>query len=84
MRAPYQREAERAIAHLASVGQSRLAIMQVDDRFGADSAAGGLVELLGEHARGVIVSQVFPSGRSLAAPLIKEANDLARAKACRA
>jgi branched-chain amino acid transport system substrate-binding protein len=154
VRATYQREAERAIVHLASVGQNRIAIVQVDDSFGADSAAGatkgfeqariqpamvlkfdrakpdfstiapqvarsnvhavmfigsgsavadgtaalrkagskaqivtlsnnaagGFVKQLGEHARGIIVSQVFPNERSLAVPLIKEAHDLARAK----
>jgi ABC-type branched-subunit amino acid transport system substrate-binding protein len=153
VRATYQREAERAVSHLASVGQTRIAIVQVDDSFGQDSAAGalrgfeqarikpvahlkfdrskpdfapvapavvraeaqavlfigsgtavadgtkairalgsraqivtlsnnaaaGFVKLLGEHARGTIVSQVFPSERSLAVPIIKEAHDLARA-----
>ena len=154
VRATYQREAEKAVQHLLSIGVTRIAILQVDDSFGADSAAGalkgfaqanqkpslhlkfdrakpdfaaiapavvqsgaqalvfigtagavaegvkvlrgagsvaqivtlsnnasaGFVKQLGEHARGTIVSQVFPSERSLAVPLIKEAHDLARAK----
>jgi ABC-type branched-subunit amino acid transport system substrate-binding protein len=40
VRATYQREAARAIEHLASLGITRIAVMQTDDSFGADSAAG--------------------------------------------
>ena len=154
VRATYQREAERAIRHLSLIGLERIAVLQVDDSFGADSmagaqkgftavgkqpvmvekfnrakpdfgpvapkvvqadaqavlfigsgsavadgmkalraagsraqvvtlsnnASGGFVKLLGEHARGTIVTQVFPYERSLAAPIVKEAVDLARAK----
>lgn len=154
VRATYQREAERAIRHLSLIGLERIAVLQVDDSFGADSmagaqkgftavgkqpvlvekfnrakpdfgpvaprivqadaqavlfigsgsavadgmkvlraagsraqvvtlsnnASGGFVRLLGEHARGTIVTQVFPYERSLAAPIVKEAVDLARAK----
>lgn len=154
VRATYQREAEKAVVHLTSVGVTRIAIVQVDDSFGADctvgalrgfelaklkpaahlkfdrskpdfdpvasavqradaqavlliatgsmaadavkairaarsqaqvvtlsnNASAGFVKGLGEHARGTIVSQVFPSERSLAVPLIKEAHDLAQAK----
>jgi branched-chain amino acid transport system substrate-binding protein len=151
VRATYQRESERAIAHLARIGLTRIALMHVDDSFGTDAAvgamrgfqaaklqpaatlkfdrskpdfapiasavvraetqavllvgagglvadglkalrqagsnaqvvtlsnnaAGGFVKQLGEHARGVIVSQVFPAERTLAVPMIKEAHDLA-------
>lgn len=154
VRATYQREAARAIEHLASIGQNRIAIIETDDSFGADSAAGamqgfakaklepvlrqktprdkpdysavaaeiaklnahavmviasagntanavkalraagsraqvvtlsnnasdGFIKLLGEHARGVIVTQVFPNERSVSYALIKEAQDLAKAK----
>lgn len=154
VRATYQREAAKAIEHLASTGVTRVAVLQTDDSFGADSAAGaakgfakiaqkplfldkfprdkpdfsalavkvakseaqavmiigsagntanavkairaagsrvqvvtlsnnasgGFVKLLGEHARGVIVTQVFPNERSVAYPLIKEAMELAKAK----
>ncbi|QIM54143.1 ABC transporter substrate-binding protein [Hydrogenophaga crocea] len=154
VRATYQREAARAIEHLASIGQNRIAILETDDSFGADGAAGamqgfakvklepvlrqktprekpdfsavaaeiaklqaqavmviasagntanavhalraagsraqvvtlsnnaseGFIKLLGEHARGVIVTQVFPNERSVSFPLIKEAQDLAKAK----
>ena len=154
VRATYQREAAKAIEHLASIGMTRIALLETDDSFGADSAAGalkgfatvkqtpvlqekfprdkpdftelaarvmksnaqavmvigsagnaangmkaireagsraqlvtlsnnaseGFIKLLGEHARGVIVTQVFPNERSVSFPLIKEAQDLARAK----
>jgi branched-chain amino acid transport system substrate-binding protein len=154
VRATYQREAARAIEHLASIGQTRIAVLETDDTFGADGAAGamlgfmkvklepvlrqktprdkpdfsavaaeitklqahavmviasagntanavkalraagsraqvvtlsnnaseGFIKLLGEHARGVIVTQVFPNERSVSYGLIKEAQDLAKAK----
>jgi ABC-type branched-subunit amino acid transport system substrate-binding protein len=46
----------------------------------SNNASDGFIKLLGEHARGVIVTQVFPNERSVAFPLIKEAMDLAKAK----
>lgn len=42
VRATYQREAERAVHHLALVGVQRVAIVQVDDSFGADAVVGVL------------------------------------------
>ena len=154
VRATYQREAIKAIEHLATIGINRIAVLETDDSFGADSAAGarqgfertglqpvmqekfprdkpdftalarqirtteaqavlvigsagntanavqairaagsraqivtlsnnaseGFIRLLGEHARGVIVTQVFPNERSVSFPLIKEARELAAAK----
>ena len=46
----------------------------------SNNASGGFVKALGPLARGVVVSQVFPSERSLATPMIKEASELAKAK----
>ena len=154
VRATYQREAEKAIAHLTSMGITRIAIVHVDDTFGADglagaqkgldaaklkpvllekfdrakpdfapigpkivqsnaqavmmvaaggavvdgikvfraagssaqivtlsnNASGGFVKSLGDLGRGVIVTQVFPSERSIAYPLVKEAQEMAKAK----
>jgi len=154
VRATYQREAARAIEHLARIGMARIAVLQTDDTFGADAYAGaakgfaqaklepallakfprekpdftplarqvaalqaqavliiasagntaeavkairaagslaqvvtlsnnasdGFVKLLGPHARGVIVTQVFPNERSMTSPLIREAMDLAKAQ----
>ncbi|MDR7152411.1 ABC-type branched-subunit amino acid transport system substrate-binding protein [Hydrogenophaga palleronii] len=153
VRATYQREAAKAIEHLATTGITRIAVLQTDDSFGADSAAGalkgfeavgqkplllekfprdkpdftglatqvaksgaqavmvigsagntanavkairaagsraqavtlsnnaseGFIKLLGDHARGVIVTQVFPNERSVSYALIKEAQELAKA-----
>ncbi len=42
VRAPYQREAERAVQHLMQFGVQRLAIVRVADSFGDDAAAGAL------------------------------------------
>jgi ABC-type branched-subunit amino acid transport system substrate-binding protein len=154
VRATYQREAARAIKHLASLGMTRIAVLQTDDSFGADATLGaeaglaaaslkpvllqkfprekpdfgdlankvkqsdaqavlyigssasvasgvkalravgatvqvvtlsnnaseGFIKLLGEHARGVIVTQVFPNERAVNYRLIKEAQELAKAK----
>jgi branched-chain amino acid transport system substrate-binding protein len=46
----------------------------------SNNAASGFVKALGPYAKGVIVSQVFPSERRLAAPMIAEALRLATAK----
>jgi ABC-type branched-subunit amino acid transport system substrate-binding protein len=155
VRATYQREAERAVAHLATIGVRRIGVIHVDDSFGADllegaqrglqaagleaafvakfdrskpdfapvlaaagkaapqavlfigsgsmvadgiaqlrkagvtaqvvtfsnNASGGFVKSLGEHARGVIVAQVFPFERSMATAFVKEAAGLAKGKA---
>ena len=154
VRATYQREAEKAVEHLHTLGVQRIAIIHTDDSFGLDglqgamrgfqkaklepvtvlktnrknpdfnalagpigktqtqaviwigsgthvvdglkalhaagqtpqvvtlsnNAASGFVKALGDHARGVVVSQVFPSVRSGSVPMVKEAQTLAAAK----
>lgn len=40
VRATYQREAEKAITHLATIGINKIALVYVDDSFGADGLAG--------------------------------------------
>ncbi|MBB2487781.1 ABC transporter substrate-binding protein [Mitsuaria sp. WAJ17] len=40
VRAPYQREAEKAIEHLHSTGTTRIAVVHVDDSFGRDALEG--------------------------------------------
>lgn len=40
VRATYQREAEKAITHLATIGVNKIAVVYVDDSFGADGLAG--------------------------------------------
>ncbi|HEY2926752.1 ABC transporter substrate-binding protein [Piscinibacter sp.] len=154
VRATYQREAEKAVNHLATIGLARIALVHVDDSFGADcaigaqkgferasikplfiekfdrvkpdfkdiaqkaaktdaqavfligsagavadgtkairgagsraqivtvsnNASGGFIKQMGEYARGTIVTQIFPYERSLSAPIVKEASDLAKAQ----
>ena len=46
----------------------------------SNNASSGFVKSLGENARGVIVTQVFPSERAGNSPLVREALDLAKAK----
>jgi ABC-type branched-subunit amino acid transport system substrate-binding protein len=40
VRSTYQREAEKAISHLSTLGMTRIAIVHVDDSFGADAVLG--------------------------------------------
>jgi ABC-type branched-subunit amino acid transport system substrate-binding protein len=46
----------------------------------SNNAASGFVQEMGENARGTIVTQVFPYERSLQAPIVREAAELAKAK----
>ena len=154
VRSSYQREAEKAVEHLVTLGMNRVAVVHVADSFGQDglegarkglakaslqpvlvlpvdrsqpdygkvvpplvqaevqaviwigsgtavtdgikalrkagsaaqivtlsnNASAGFVKALGEDSRGVIISQVFPSERSISYPLVKEAMDMAREK----
>lgn len=154
VRAPYQREAEKAVIHLNSMGISRIGIIYTDDSFGTDGLAGaqkgmttakhtpvvlekisrakpdftaiapkiyqsnaqavfiiasgqtvvdgikalraagsnaqivtlsnnassGFTKSLGDNGRGVIVTQVFPSERSIAFSFVKEAQAMAKGK----
>jgi ABC-type branched-subunit amino acid transport system substrate-binding protein len=153
VRATYQREAEKAVVHLATTGLRRIVVVYADDSFGKDgligadkgfakagfqahllvkadrskpdfpdivqrivkaqaqavlwigsgnavadgvrvlrktgsvaqvvtlsnNASNGFISALGEAANGVIVTQVFPSERSLTHPFIKECSALAKA-----
>ncbi|MDP3248209.1 MAG: ABC transporter substrate-binding protein [Polaromonas sp.] len=154
VRATYQREAEKAVSHLNSMGITRIGLVYADDSFGADGVAGaqkgfaaaklqpavlekfnrskpdfgpiapkvvqsnaqaiimvasgqavvdglkafraagsaaqivtlsnnastGFIKSLGDNARGVIVTQVFPYERSIAYGMVKEAQELSKAK----
>lgn len=40
VRAPYQREAQKAVEHLNTLGIDRIAVVHVDDTFGADAMEG--------------------------------------------
>jgi ABC-type branched-subunit amino acid transport system substrate-binding protein len=154
VRAPYQREAEKAVTHLRALGITRIAVVYADDSFGQDglegagkgfyragfaptvtikadrvrpdyktivqsleksgaqavvwiasgtavvegiktlrtaqpgmqvvtlsnNASAGFVKGLGEAGTGVMVTQVFPSERAVAYPMVREAAALAREK----
>ena len=154
VRATYQREAQKAIEHLHTLGIHRIALVHADDSFGRDglegaskgfaqaelkpaavlkadrnkpdygqivppivasqaqavlwigsssavaegvralraaksavrvvtlsnNASAGFIKALGEHSRGVIVTQVYPSERSYAYAMVQEAHELAKAK----
>ena len=154
VRSSYQAEAERAIRHLFDITLERVAVVHVDDSFGADclagamkgfegagkkpltvikadrekpdyaaivkeltgkqaqavlwigssvavsggvkalreagsaaqvvtvsnNASGGFIKQLGEHARGVVVTQVFPSERALGFAINREALSMLKDK----
>jgi ABC-type branched-subunit amino acid transport system substrate-binding protein len=46
----------------------------------SNNASGGFIKSLGDNARGVIVTQVFPYERAISSPLVKQALELAKAK----
>lgn len=45
VRSSYQREAQKAVQHLSTVGITRIAVVHVDDSFGKDGLAGTLLGL---------------------------------------
>lgn len=57
VRATYQREAERAVLHLAATELTRLAIIHVDDSFGLDGLAGTQKGLEGARLSPVAVAK---------------------------
>ena len=46
----------------------------------SNNASAGFIKSLGANARGVIVTQVYPNERAVTYPMVKEAQELARAK----
>ena len=46
----------------------------------SNNASSGFVKALGEHARGTIVTQVFPNERSINSPLVREVLALAKTR----
>lgn len=57
VRATYQREAEKAITHLASIGTNRIALVHVDDTFGADGLEGAQKGLATNKLTAVVVAK---------------------------
>lgn len=46
----------------------------------SNNASSGFIKALGEHARGVLVTQVFPFERSMASPMVKELLEMLAAR----
>lgn len=57
VRATYQREAEKVITHLASIGIQRIAILHVDDSFGRDGLEGAQKGLAAAHLNAALVAK---------------------------
>lgn len=57
VRATYQREAEKAITHLASIGIRHIAVLHVDDSFGLDGLQGAQNGLTHAQLRAVLVAK---------------------------
>jgi len=68
----------------SAVGKAMLAIRAAGSKATlvslSNTASTGFVNDLGDNARGMMVTQVFPSERAMGLPIVKEATDLLRAK----
>lgn len=53
VRSTYQREAEKAVNHLATIGITRIAVIYADDTFGADAVAGA--------QKGMVAAKLTPA-----------------------
>lgn len=76
VRATYQREAEKAIAHLTSIGIQRIAVLHVDDSFGLDGLQGAQRGLDAAHLHAAVVAKFDRTKPdfSAIAPLLKQAD----------
>ena len=71
VRATYQREAEKAVLHLASVGTDRIALLQVNDSFGNDGAAGAM-KGFDKLKLQPVLNEKFDRAKPDFAPLVKK------------
>ena len=72
VRATYQREAEKAVTHLVTVGLQRIALVHVDDSFGADAAVGAMKGFEAAQRKPVLVAK-FDRSKPDLAPIVKQA-----------
>jgi branched-chain amino acid transport system substrate-binding protein len=79
VRATYQREAEKAITHLASMGITRIALIYVDDSFGADGVTGAQRGLAASKLEPVVLEKIDRSKPDLAPIAAKVAQANAQA-----
>lgn len=71
VRATYQREAEKAINYLTSVGISRIALLHADDSFGQDAVIGALRGLDAAKLKPVVLDK-FPRVKPDLKPLAQD------------
>lgn len=71
VRATYQREAEKAVQHLVTVGLERIALVHVDDSFGADGAAGAMKGFDGTRRKPLLVEK-FDRSKPELGPIVKQ------------
>ncbi len=71
VRATYQREAEKAVMHLGSIGIDRIALLQVNDSFGNDGAAGAM-KGFDKLKLKPVMSEKFDRAKPDFAPLVKK------------
>jgi branched-chain amino acid transport system substrate-binding protein len=76
VRATYQREAEKAMVHLTSMGITRIAVVLADDSFGADGLEGARKGLAAANLKPVVVESFNRSKPDFGpiAPKIVKAN----------
>jgi ABC-type branched-subunit amino acid transport system substrate-binding protein len=58
VRATYQREAEKAMLHLATIGITRIGIIYFDDAFGEDGLAGAMKGLTAANLKPVLAEKI--------------------------
>lgn len=58
VRATYQREAEKAMLHLSTIGITRIAVVYVDDAFGEDGLAGAMKGLAAAKLKPVLTEKI--------------------------
>ncbi len=76
VRATYQREAEKAVQHLLTIGLTRIAVVHVTDSFGTDALEGAMTGFAKGKAKPVVT---IPADRDkpdykVIVPAIKDAN----------
>lgn len=79
VRAPYQREGERLVQHLATIGLARIAVLVTDDSFGADLLAGVEKGFRDSGGKPLWVEKISRDQPELAAPAKKVAGSDAQA-----
>jgi branched-chain amino acid transport system substrate-binding protein len=75
VRATYQREAEKAVHHLATLGFTRIAVLQVNDSFGNDGATGAMAGFTKAGLKPVLIEK-FERAKPDFAPIVAKLVEL--------